>query len=166
MDYIFIYGAPGSGKSSLAWALQAKLESPCFEFGWIPEFRIKRNSTISYEEEENLAFENLTLVIKNYVQHGFSNILVTDLRDHIVKQLPTHFSYHQYVLVTLYLDDEQALKARVLDESRSSSYRDWQEAVALNTEIINRPLMKHEVRLASDQTIEELTAKVIALVSN
>ena len=166
MDYIFIHGSPGSGKSSLAWALQAKLESPCFEFGWIPEFRIKRNSTISYEEEENLAFENLTLVIKNYVQHGFGNILVTDLRDHIVKQLPTHFSYHQYVLVTLYLDDEQALKARVLDESRSSSYRDWQEAVALNTEITNRPLMKHEVRLASDQTIEELTAKVIALVSN
>jgi adenylate kinase family enzyme len=71
MDFIFIHGAPGSGKSTLAWALQNHLQSPCFEFGWIPEFRVKRASTITWEEEESLAFENLTLVVKNYVRHSF-----------------------------------------------------------------------------------------------
>jgi len=27
MDFIFIHGAPGTGKSSLAWALQAQFQS-------------------------------------------------------------------------------------------------------------------------------------------
>jgi adenylate kinase family enzyme len=73
MDFIFIHGAPGSGKSTLAWALRDDLQSSCFEFGWIPEFRVKRDSTITQEEEKSLAFENLTLVIKNHVRHGFEN---------------------------------------------------------------------------------------------
>lgn len=37
--FIFLAGAPGSGKSSVAAAVQRKLGTPLFEFGWIPEFR-------------------------------------------------------------------------------------------------------------------------------
>ena len=164
-DFIFIHGAPGTGKSSLAWALQAKFQSPCFEFGWIPEFRIKRNSTISYEEEEGLAFENLTLVVKNYVRHGFGNIIITDLRDHIVQQIPDVFEGHTYVLVSLWMDDEEVLKSRVLDLSRSSGYRDWQAAFALNQEIVNRPLMQNEIRFDSARnSVDQLVEEVVKLV--
>ena len=160
-DFIFIHGAPGTGKSSLAWALQAKFQSPCFEFGWIPEFRVKRNSTITYEEEEGLAFENLTLVVKNYVRHGFGNIIITDLRDHIVQQIPDEFTGYDYILVTLWMDDEEALKSRVLDESRSSGYRDWQAAVALNASIASRPLMEDEIRFNSARnSIDQLVVKI------
>lgn len=165
MDFIFIHGAPGTGKSSLAWALQAKFQSPCFEFGWIPEFRVKRNSTITYEEEEGLAFENLTLVVKNYVRHGFGNIIITDLRDHIVKQIPAVFSDCAYILVTLWMDDDEALKARVLDPSRSSGYRDWQTALTLNETIVNRLLMKNEVRFNSvHNSIDQLAAEIVKLI--
>ncbi len=164
MDYIFIHGAPGCGKSSLAWALQAELQSPCFEFGWIPEFRVKQNSTITYEEEEALSFENLTLVLKNYVRHGFGNILVTDIRDPFIKQLPELFGAYRYVLVTLYLDDEAELKKRVLDETRSSGYREWQDSVELNREIVARPLMENEVRLNSSRARADLVAAVRDLI--
>ena len=165
MDFIFIHGTPGTGKSSLAWALQAKFQSPCFEFGWIPEFRVKRNSTITYEEEEALAFENLTLVVKNYVRHGFDNIIITDLHDHIIRQLADAFAGYDYILVTLWMDDEEALKARVLDELRSSGYRDWQAAVALNREIARRPLMKNEVRFNSARnSVEQLVVQVGTLI--
>ena len=165
MDFIFIHGAPGTGKSSLAWALQAHFQSPCFEFGWIPEFRVKRNSTITYEEEEGLAFENLTLVVKNYVRHGFGNIVITDLRDHIVQQVPDEFADYDYILVTLWMDDDEALKSRVLDDSRSSGYRDWQEALVLNTKIVNRPLMKNEVRFHSGRnSVDQLVAEIARLV--
>lgn len=166
MDLIFIHGAPGTGKSSLAWALQAKFQSPCFEFGWIPEFRVKRNSTISYEEEEGLAFENLTLVVKNYVRHGFDNIIITDLRDHIVQRLAVEFEGYAYILVSLWMDDEEALKSRVLDASRSSGYRDWQAAVTLNKDIVSRPLMRNEVRFNSAQnSVEQLVAEVGKLLA-
>lgn len=164
---IFIHGAPGTGKSSLAWALQAKFQSPCFEFGWIPEFRVKRNSTITYEEEEGLAFENLTLVVKNYVRHGFGNIIITDLRDHIIQQIPAEFAGYDYILVTLWVDDDEALKSRVLDDSRSSGYRDWPVAVALNREIQQRPLMRNEIRFNSRcNSVAMLVADVMTLVSD
>lgn len=37
--FIFITGAPGAGKSTVAAILQRRLGTPLFEFGWIPEFQ-------------------------------------------------------------------------------------------------------------------------------
>jgi adenylate kinase family enzyme len=61
--FIFIAGAPGAGKSTVAAVLQRRLGTRLSEFGWIPEFR-DTDTRISYEEEESLAFENLTLVLR------------------------------------------------------------------------------------------------------
>lgn len=55
--FIFIAGAPGSGKTTVAQALQHKLNSPLFEFGWIPEFRNTGSEVITYEEDEALALK-------------------------------------------------------------------------------------------------------------
>ena len=162
MDFIFIHGAPGSGKSTLAWALQNHLQSPCFEFGWIPEFRVKRDSTITWEEEESLAFENLTLVVKNYVCHGFEKTIITDLRDHIVQTIPEVFAGYSYRLITLWMDNEELLKSRVLEESRSSGYRNWQESLEINRTILARGLMPNEVRFNSEElSVEQLVVRVL-----
>lgn len=70
-DLLFIAGAPGVGKSTVAKIIQHKLRTPLFEFGWIPEFRKKDGEEIPYEEEEGIAFENLSLscsiIISNMV---------------------------------------------------------------------------------------------------
>ena len=162
MDFIFIHGAPGSGKSTLAWALQNHLQSPCFEFGWIPEFRVKRDSTITWEEEESLAFENLTLVVKNYVCHGFEKIIITDLRDHIIQTIPEVFAGYSYRLVTLWTDNDELLKSRVLEESRSSGYRNWQESLEIKRTILARGLMPNEVRFNSEElSVEQLVVRVL-----
>jgi dephospho-CoA kinase len=79
--FIFLTGAPGVGKSTVAAILQRRLGTPLFEFGWIPEFRSTGTRVTSYEEDEALAFENLTLALKNYARHGFANIIVTDLEE-------------------------------------------------------------------------------------
>ena len=38
VEIIVIHGAPGCGKSTVAALLHEQLNSPWFEFGWIPEF--------------------------------------------------------------------------------------------------------------------------------
>jgi hypothetical protein len=162
MDYIFIHGAPGSGKSTLSWALQNQLQSPCFEFGWIPEFRVKRDTTITWTEEESFSFENLTLVVKNDVRHSFGKIIITDLRDHIVQTIPEVFAGFSYRLVTLWMDNDELLKSRVLEESRSSGYRNWPESLEINRTILARDLMPNEVRFDSEQlSVEQLVAQVL-----
>jgi hypothetical protein len=129
----------------LAWALQNHLQSPCFEFGWIPEFRVKRDSTITWEEEESLAFENLILVVKNYVRHGFE-IIITDLHDHIIQTIPEVFAGFSYRQITLWMDNDELLKSRVLEKSRSSDYRNWQKSLEVNRTILARDLISAFVR--------------------
>lgn len=156
-DIIFIAGAPGTGKSSVAKSLQEKLNCPCFEFGWIPEFRNKGIETISYEEDEAIAFENLSLVAKNYIKHGFKNIIITDLEDKRIKELHTVFQKENYILLTLTVSDNEILKSRVLDETRSSGYRDFESAIKINNEIISRPLLPNETRVdATNQSLEDV----------
>ncbi|MFQ5540744.1 MAG: hypothetical protein ACE5F4_00650 [Candidatus Paceibacteria bacterium] len=146
-DIIFIAGAPGTGKSSVAHALQKNLTSPCFEFGWIPEFRQKGARTIPYEEEEGIAFENLVLVTKNYIKHGFSHVIITDLEDKRIIELHRHFKKQNYILFTLIVSDDEILKSRVMDKTRTSKYRDIKSAIKINREILARPLLKNEVRI-------------------
>lgn len=138
-DIIFIAGAPGTGKSSIAHALQKNLASPCFEFGWIPEFRKKGVKTIGYREEEGIAFENLILVTKNYVKHGFSNIIITDLEDKRITELHRNFKKEKYILFTLTVSDDEILKSRIMDKTRTSKYRDVKTAIKINQGILARP---------------------------
>jgi len=162
---ILIHGAPGTGKTSVAQVLHERLGSPWFEFGWIPEFRQKGEAEISYEEEERLSFENLCLVVRNYLRHGFENILLTDLRDPYVRRALRVFARRRLLLVTLYCSDEEVLKARVLDETRSSGYRDWEEALQLNRLYQERKMARREVRVdVAHQGVAEIAKQVFALL--
>jgi len=161
---IIIAGAPGAGKSSVALALQKKLASPCFEFGWIPEFRQKGAKSISYQEEEGIAFENLVLVTKNYVKHGFDHIILTDLEDKRIFELYQNFKKEKYILFTLTVNDDTILKARIMNKTRTSQYRDVKSALKINKEILARPLLPKEKRI--DTTKNSISKIVSEIMSN
>jgi chloramphenicol 3-O-phosphotransferase len=154
--FIFLAGAPGAGKSTVAAILQRRLGTPLFEFGWIPEFRNTGTRVISYTEDESLAFENLTLVLKNYARHGFANILITDLEDKRIEQLGSVFQGFSFMIVALRVLDEDELRRRVMDESRPSGYRDWREAVRINRRLLARPPFpsEHFIDIAAESAAE------------
>ena len=160
-DIIFIAGAPGSDKSTIAKILRSRLGSPLFEFGWIPEFRNTGEGKISYSEEASLAFENLTLVTKNYVKHGFKNIIITDLDNEFIQQIPELFKDYDFMIYTLRLDEEMILKERVLDETRSSEYRDWEKALEINRLLKDRQPFVNEVFInVTSQSAEEIANQI------
>lgn len=164
-DFIFIAGAPGAGKSTIARALQEKLDSPIFEVGWIPEFQNKGTEKINYIEEESFAFENLTLVAKNYAKHGFKNVIITDLNNEYIQRLAEDFVGYEYAIFTLRLNNEEVLKARVNDDSRSSGYRDTEEAVRINSHLQERSAFKNEVFIDNnDQSVDQVVEKILSLI--
>jgi adenylate kinase family enzyme len=162
-DFIFVAGAPGSGKSTVAKQLQERLGSPCFEFGWIPEFRLPGPESQALEEA--LSFENLTLVVKNYIRHGYRNIIVTDLNDIRFREIPRRFARYRYVILTLVVTDDEVLRRRVLDETRSSGYRDEEAALRHNRLIQGRRLLPNEYRVDNTgQGIDETVGESLPLL--
>ena len=166
-DFIFIVGAPGSGKSTIAKALHDKLDSPIFEFGWIPEFRNTGERTTTYEEEESIAFENLVLVAKNYAKHGYKNVIITDLNNDYINQIPAIFDGYNFAIYTLRLQDDNVLKSRVLDETRSSGYRDWEKAVQINQQLKSREQLKNEQFIDIDtQSVDQVVNQILIDLNN
>jgi hypothetical protein len=83
------------------------------------------------------------------------------LRKKRVAGLADEFAGYEYNIFTLRLKDEDVLKTRVLDEKRSSEYRDWQSALAINKQLRSRPAYEHEVSIKADgKSIETITEDI------
>jgi adenylate kinase family enzyme len=146
-DFIFIAGAPGSGKTTVSRLLQEKLQSPAIDFGYIREFHLDREWKKASDKEEQMSFENLVFILKNYAKHGYTNVIVTDLLDFRIEQIPEIFKDYRYIIISLVVNSDEELKKRVLTESRDSGFRDFEKALAWNKGIQERnPLLgEHKV---------------------
>lgn len=131
---IVILGAPGTGKSSTLHALSARLGCPEFELSWMPEFSMRDGERIAYEEDEAIAVDALIQVAKTYVRRGHRYVLLSDFRLATLESVRALLAGVPHLFIVLHNADEPLLTSRVLDESRSSGYRDAEEAVALNAQ--------------------------------
>ena len=166
MSVLFITGAPGCGKTTVASILHERLKCPWFEFGWIPEFRsLNPHTEISYEEEERMSFENLMLVTENYLRHGFENVILTDIREAFTEEVREKFGDRVRVIV-LYSESDEVLRERVLTRDNGNEYRNADEAVEINRKFMERVPPDGEIRVrCDDRTAEEVARCVIDAVN-
>ena len=147
VDFIFIAGSPGSGKTTISNLLRNKLNnSPMIDFGWIREFHLDREWKNASKIEEQLSFENLVFILKNYVKHGYKNIIVNDLQDFRIEQIPKKFSKYNYVIISLVVKNDEELKNRILGE-RDSGFKDVKTALSWNKKIIERKNLQNEFKV-------------------
>jgi len=166
VDIIVIHGSPGNGKTTISKQLHETLKSPWFEFGWIPEFTMLNPHTrILPQKEEQLAFENLVLVCKNYIKHGYANVILSDLNDIRMLDIPAHFQWYTYVIITLYSECDDVIKERILTRDNGNTYNDYEASIATNKKIKARALLPNEYRIRSDnQTVEEIAQQIINIL--
>ena len=168
MDIIVIHASPGNGKTTISKKLHERLESPWFEFGWIPEFtKLNPHTRILPKNEEQLAFENLILVSKNYIKHGFKNIIFSDLQDIRMLDIPKEFKDFRYIIITLYSENDEIIKTRILTRDNGNSYKNFEASIEINKKILNRPPLPNETRIRSDnQSVDEIVDQIIDLLKS
>lgn len=94
-----------------------------------------------------MSFENLTFIVRNYVRHGYKHVMVNDLEDSRVQQIPEVFSDIDYIIFDLIVGSDVELKQRVLDPTRDSGFRDYRASLSWNDGLKRRALGKNEYRI-------------------
>lgn len=164
-EIIIISGAPGSGKTTISNLLRKKLKnSPLIDFGWLREYHLDAQWKKANEKEEAMSFENLIFILKNYLKHGYKNIIVNDLQDYRIIQIPKIFSKHNYKIISLLVNNDSELKRRVLSK-RDSGFKNTNAAQAWNNKIIRRKNVKNEYKIDNTHRKPEKTvAEILKII--
>ena len=167
VDFVFINGTPGAGKSSVCELIQKNKSWPSIDFGCLRVFHLDPEWLNVSAEEEQMSFENLVFILKNYHYYGYKNILINDLTDAKIQQLPKYLSHDEfkYLIVTLTVNDDAILKRRVLEPTRDSGFRNFERAIEYNGLLKTRELYRNEVRLDNTKmTVAETADRVLEIV--
>ncbi len=164
-DFIVIAGAPGSGKTTVSESLHQQFDSVLIDFGALRVFHLDPAWAKANAQEEQMAFENLLYILQNYARHGYQQVLINDLRDHRVQQLPTVLHGYDLRIITLVVTQDAVLADRVRNPQRDSGFRDVAAALAWNRAVLARPTVPNETKLDNTNlSPEETVAQILALL--
>jgi broad-specificity NMP kinase len=159
---IFIAGAPGSGKTTISNQLKIKLDhSALIDFGWIRGFHLNKSWSNASDKEEQMSFENLVFILKNYIKHEYPYVIVNDLLDKRILEIPEIFDQVNYLIFSLVVNDDNELSNRVLDNTRDSGFRNVDVALEWNRKLIERKSLANEFKIDNSSRTPENAIKII-----
>lgn len=159
---IFIAGAPGSGKTTISNKLKIKLgDCPLIDFGWIREFHLNKSWSNANDKEEQMSFANLVFILKNYIKNEYPYVIVNDLLEKRIVEIPKIFNSADYLIFSLLVNDENELSTRVLDNTRDSGFRDVKEALRWNKQLTERNILLNELKVDNSSHNPENAIKII-----
>lgn len=160
-DFIFIIGAQGSGKTTVARLLKDKLNSVYIDYDWIRDFHLNNGWSNTSDSEEKMSFENLCFLLKNYAKHGYKNVIVGGFTEEKIAPILEELKDFQYIVITLILSNDEVLKQRVLTESRDSGFRGYEESIRFNNRLKNELSFPNEHKIDNTNQTPEETANEI-----
>lgn len=165
-SFIFLLGSQGSGKTTIARLLKEKLGSPHIDYDWVRGFHLNNNWTNTSGKEAEMSFENLVFILKNYKKHNYRNVIVSGFTEHDSDNIFNEFKDDNYLVITLFLTDNEVLKQRVLEETRDSGFRDFEESIKFNKKLREELKLPNEYKIDNtNQNPEETANQIIGLLS-
>ncbi len=140
-DFIFVIGASGIGKTTLAQNLFAHYNGAYVETNMVPEFGILPNVDEGLFEEQ-VCWECTLAQLHTFHRLGIRNIVCSDLDDLRTVDLPELFKGYNFITLKLVCSDYQQNVNQMLN--RGDGLIDLDLLEKMSAKVNNRPLLINE----------------------
>ena len=164
-DYIFVTGASGIGKTTLANGLLAHYKTTCIEQNMIPEF-ISRDGAepMTGELEELTCWENMVAMLKCFHELGYRNIIGSDIDDLRTADIPIVFKGSNFITIKLVSSDLEQIREQMKNRQEGGLI-DYELQKKTNDKNLKRKPLINEVEIdVAGKTIEEVLNEAIETI--
>ena len=164
-DFIFVTGASGIGKTTLAGGLLAHYKSTCVEQNMIPEF-ISRdgNEPMTGELEELTCWEVQVAMIKCFHKLGYKSIIASDIDDLRTADIPIVFKGTNFITIKLVSSDCYQIREQMKNRPNNGLI-DYELQEKMNEKNLKRTPLINEVEIdVAGKSVEEVLKQAIEII--
>lgn len=164
-DFIFITGASGIGKTTLAEGLLKNYKTTCIEQHMIPEFISRDGSEpMTGELEELTCWENQVAMLFCFHRLGYKNIIASDIDDLRTADIPVVFKGTNFVTIKLICSDLHQIQEQMRNRPNHGLI-DFELQKKMNEKNIKRKPLVNEVEIdVAGKSISEVLESAIDIV--
>jgi len=164
-DFIFITGASGIGKTTLAKGLLAHYRTTCVEQPMVPEF-ISRDGTepMTGTLEELTCWEVQVAMLKCFHRLGYRNIIASDIDDLRTADIPVVFQGTDFITLKLVCSDLHQIQEQMRNRPNQGLI-DYELQRKMNEKNMARAPLVNEVEIdVAGKSIEDVLRQAIGLI--
>ena len=166
-DFIFITGASGIGKTTLANGLLEHYKTTCVEQYMVPEF-ISRDGTepMTGELEELTCWENQVAMLMCFHRLGYKNVIASDIDDLRTADIPIVFKGTDFITIKLISSDLHQIREQ-MKKRPNNGLVDFELQKKMNERNISRKPLVNEVEIdVAGKSSQEVLTRAIYLIEN
>ena len=146
-DFIFITGASGIGKTTLANGLLEHYKTTCIEQHMIPEFISRDGSEpMTGELEELTCWENQVAMLMCFHRLGYKNIIASDIDDLRTTDIPIVFKGTDFITIKLVCSDLHQIQEQMKNRPNNGLI-DFDLQKKMNEKNIKRNPLINEIEI-------------------
>lgn len=164
-DFIFITGASGIGKTTLANGLLAYYKTTCIEQHMVSEFVSRDGSEpMTGELEELTCWENQVAMLMCFHRLGYKNIIASDIDDLRTADIPVVFKGTDFITIKLVCSDLHQIQEQMRNRPNNGLI-DFDLQKKINEKNIRRNPIINEAEIdVAGKSIEEVLAHSINMI--
>ncbi len=164
-DFIFITGASGIGKSTLANGLLEHYKTTCVEQHMVPEFISRDGSEpMTGELEELTCWENQVAILKCFHRLGYKNIIASDIDDLRTADIPIVFKGTDFITIKLICSDLRQIQEQMRNRPNNGLV-DFELQEKMNEKNRKRKPLINEVEIdVAGKSVEEVREQAINVI--
>lgn len=146
-DFIFIAGASGIGKTTLANGLLEHYKTACIEQHMVPEFISRDGSEpMTGELEELTCWENQVAMLMCFHRLGYKNIIASDIDDLRTADIPIVFKGTDFITIKLICSDLHQIEEQMRNRPNNGLI-DFDLQKKMNEKNIKRNPLINEIEI-------------------